>query len=179
MASNKFKVGDWVESIQEKWSAKVISINGLWLEVEDSDGFVYRVKEDDFILLNQNPGLYTDYLDPKFKTVEQKKKPAFKTKKKTVTFEIDLHFDAFNDFPSQTPSHQKLIKQIEYAKDIIAKTQGPAEIIFIHGIGQGILEKELVELFESLGLEYWDASYSRYKMGAKQVKILRSLKENL
>ena len=49
-------------------------------------------------------------------------------------------------------------------------------LVFIHGIGEGILKNELYKLFKKYPLEYYDASYQKYGQGATEVFIYQNKK---
>ena len=52
-----------------------------------------------------------------------------------------------------------------------AELQRLSKIIFIHGIGNGVLKSELRRKLQSMGYEFYDASLSRYGFGATAVVI--------
>lgn len=62
-------------------------------------------------------------------------------------------------------------KELELAID--KKQQ---KIIFIHGRGEGVLKKELRILCSKYPVEYHDASYTEYGMGATEVLIFQNKK---
>ena len=47
--------------------------------------------------------------------------------------------------------------------------KGVPSIVFIHGVGEGVLKAELETLFSRYDLSYQDADYMRYGMGATEV----------
>lgn len=49
------------------------------------------------------------------------------------------------------------------------------KIVFIHGVGEGILKEELGYLFRKYeGIDWYDADYQKYGMGATEVYIRQS-----
>ena len=70
--------------------------------------------------------------------------------------------------------HDKLLLQLSTAKIKIddAIKNKYSKIIFIHGVGKGVLKNELIKLFDSYSnIEYYDASYMEYGYGATEIKI--------
>ena len=49
------------------------------------------------------------------------------------------------------------------------------KVVFIHGVGEGVLREELYSLFRRYdNLRYYDADYSQYGMGATEVYIFQN-----
>ncbi|GAL71031.1 putative DNA mismatch repair protein [Jejuia pallidilutea] len=48
-------------------------------------------------------------------------------------------------------------------------------IVFIHGVGEGVLREELETLFRRYdNLKYYDANYQKYGLGATEVYIYQN-----
>jgi hypothetical protein len=74
-------------------------------------------------------------------------------------------------------NHEMLNLQLETAKWHLeaAIKQRIQRIIFIHGVGEGVLKIELEYLFNRYdGIKYYDANYQKYGQGATEVYILQS-----
>ncbi|NUM51798.1 MAG: Smr/MutS family protein [Flavobacteriales bacterium] len=97
-------------------------------------------------------------------------------KKKGELFaEIDLHLEELVEFQTHLSPHEKLQLQINHFKKCIeeAKEVKIRKLIFIHGVGQGVLRTELRKMLEEqTGISYKDASFKNYGMGATEVLIL-------
>ncbi len=90
------------------------------------------------------------------------------------TAEIDLHIGELVEDYYLLENDQMLKIQIEYARKCLneAIIQGLSKIIFIHGVGQGVLKSELIkELNKYQNIHYFDASMSKYGVGATEVYI--------
>ena len=60
-----------------------------------------------------------------------------------------------------------ITNSISHAKKSRIKT-----IIFIHGVGQGVLKKELISILKNTGnLSWYDASFQKYGVGATEVTL--------
>jgi len=45
------------------------------------------------------------------------------------------------------------------------------KVVFIHGVGEGVLKTELEYLFGRYNVKYYDADYQKYGLGATEVYI--------
>ena len=49
------------------------------------------------------------------------------------------------------------------------------KVVFIHGVGEGILKEELHDLFKKYeNIKYYDAEYQKYGLGATEVYIFQN-----
>ncbi len=91
--------------------------------------------------------------------------------------EIDLHIVELTDNTINMTNADMLTMQMDYVKRCLeeARRQRISKLIFIHGVGNGTLKQALLKMFKKTeGLEYFDAPYARYGMGATEVKLYRS-----
>lgn len=97
-------------------------------------------------------------------------------KKKGEFFaEIDLHLEELVKYQTHLSPHEKLQLQINHFKKCIeeAKEIKIRKLVFIHGVGQGVLRTALRKMLEEqTGISYRDASFKNYGMGATEVLIL-------
>lgn len=86
--------------------------------------------------------------------------------------EVDLHIgELIADF-SQLSNVQIIGIQMDYMKKCFdqAAIEKLKKIIFIHGIGNGTLKNEILRyLRQATDIDFYDASYARYGMGATEV----------
>lgn len=90
------------------------------------------------------------------------------------TAEIDLHIGELVEDYYLLENEQMLKIQLEYARKCLneAIIQGLSKVIFIHGVGQGVLKSELLrELNKYQNIHYFDASMAKYGVGATEVYI--------
>ena len=73
---------------------------------------------------------------------------------------------------------EMLSLQLETAKRKIeyAISKRISKIIFIHGVGEGVLKSELHYLFGRYPVRFYDASYKKYGLGATEVYIYQNSK---
>jgi len=91
--------------------------------------------------------------------------------------EVDLHILELTDNTINMTNADMLNMQLDYVRRCLeeAGRQHVNKLIFIHGVGNGTLKQALVKLLKNTtGLEYFDAPYARYGMGATEVKLFHS-----
>lgn len=108
-------------------------------------------------------------------------------KKKTESFldkhkvddkiaEVDLHIGELVENFANLSNADMLNIQMEYVKKCMdqAMSERLSKIIFIHGVGNGTLKNEILRLLRrTSGVEYYDAPYARYGLGATEVSFYR------
>jgi len=90
---------------------------------------------------------------------------------------IDLHVNQLVKNTREMENQDILNLQLETAKRHLeaAILQRRQRIIFIHGLGAGILKIELEYLFKRYDkLKYYDANYQEFGQGATEVYIFQS-----
>ncbi len=114
----------------------------------------------------------------KVKNQEHKKAPSFLDKHNLEykVAEVDLHIHKLvDDFTGLEPGDLLGI-QMDYFRKCLeqAEREKYLKIIFIHGMGEGTLKNEILKhLQKTDGVQYYDASYSRYGRGATEVRFYR------
>lgn len=92
--------------------------------------------------------------------------------------EVDLHIHELVEDPANLEKSEIL----EFQKSYIAKCMegallhGFLKVIFIHGIGNGVLKNVLTEMLKNYkGIEFFDAPMAKYGVGAIEVRIPHNL----
>ncbi|WP_367186917.1 Smr/MutS family protein [Maribacter confluentis] len=91
--------------------------------------------------------------------------------------EVDLHINQLVKNPKQLDNYAILNLQLETAKRQLdfAIAKRIQKIVFIHGVGEGILKEELRYLFNKYGnIKYYDAEYQKYGLGATEVYVYQN-----
>jgi dsDNA-specific endonuclease/ATPase MutS2 len=117
-----------------------------------------------------------NYKEIQFQNIDEKKKNKFKINKqrKDITV-VDLHIDKLIKFQRNLKKYEILSFQLKIAKKKLdlAILNGAKRIIFIHGVGQGILKFELEKILRLYNnLEFYPANFKEYGYGATEVSIL-------
>ena len=177
-----FEIGNKVAVIDDKIEGVVIDIVEEEVCIKDSDGLKYRYYKSDLIKIDDK----TTGLDSKFNLSglnwkekdrqNRKKRKLFVKSKNEVVLEIDLHIEKLIHSNKEIKKIDILDYQIQIAREKIEYCikKRINKIVFIHGIGEGILKSELYFLLDCYPVEYYDASYQKYGLGATEVYIYQN-----
>jgi hypothetical protein len=86
--------------------------------------------------------------------------------------EVDLHIGELTDDTRKLSNVDMLKMQMAYFEKCMehAGIEKLSKIIFIHGVGNGTLKNEILRfLRQTEGIDFYDAPYARYGMGATEV----------
>ena len=171
----KYRIGDRVEVLDEPISGKVVSIEGDSVSIETEDGFLMEFSADGLIpTINEkfikNRDLFKNY---QAKDLPKRKKKTKQSSNKTV-LEVDLHIHKLLPTSKGLTKHDILNYQIDTARKQLefAISKKITKLVFIHGVGEGVLKMELNSLINRYsGIEHYDASYGKYGLGATELRI--------
>lgn len=176
----KLKSGDKVlvkDSVIKGVVSKVLD-NTVF--VLDEDGFELPYKTEQLILVKVEQSEMSKFSDINNKMLRQKelfiekrKTSAKKSKQEKygVVMEVDLHIEKLVKSKSGMTNGDILNKQLDTALhkvNFAIKNRIP-KIVFIHGVGEGVLKDGLYSIFNRYSLKYEEASYQRYGLGATEV----------
>lgn len=91
--------------------------------------------------------------------------------------EVDLHIGELVDNFTNLENSDMLNLQMNYFRKCLqqAEKEKLSKVIFIHGIGNGKLKTEISKTLQGIkGIDYYDAPYARYGMGATEVNLYRN-----
>ncbi|MFW5755963.1 MAG: DUF2027 domain-containing protein [Tangfeifania sp.] len=142
----------------------------------DHNAMVFQITEN---LLNTEIDKLTD--DDFQKVVKAKEqKPAEKKpqrRRDDEIIEVDLHINELLDNPAGLSNKEILDIQLDKVKSEMhsAIRSQAKRIVFIHGVGQGVLKQEVARLLKSKFPKYGfqDASFKEYGYGATMVMLRR------
>lgn len=175
-----FKVGDHVAALDDDISGVVKEVKKEQILVETSDGFVMTFFVNELIKIDNsstldvfNSGMT---LDSVLKEKELPKKRSFvkekRSRKDEFVLEIDLHIEKLVPSKRGMSNYDILTIQMETAKrqmEFAIKNRIP-RIVFIHGVGEGVLKAELDFLLGRYdNVVFQDADYQKYGLGATAV----------
>ena len=129
------------------------------------------------ILTTELDKLTAEDLQEVVNTKEKEAEPKVVAKKNPVEIlEVDLHINQLLDDSRGLSNKEMLDLQIERAEREMksAIKSNVKKIVFIHGLGQGVLKQEIAKLLKNKFPKYYfhDASFKEYGFGATMV-ILR------
>lgn len=176
-----FNIGDKVETIDDIISGTILKIDGSKITIEDTDGFVLSYLEKELMKVGGDIRV-TNYEVAKIKsekeTPKKRKNVVLKAKERNAPkMEVDLHVHKLVKNSGNMSSYEKLNLQLETAKRQLefAMRKRIQKVVFIHGVGEGVLKEELGYLFRRYeNLKYYDADYQKYGMGATEVYIYQN-----
>ncbi|WP_019038211.1 Smr/MutS family protein [Psychroflexus tropicus] len=181
MSSKSFEIGDKVELLDDDVSGHVTLVERDGITFETSDGFEMKVPSNLLVKIKGN--LDIDFQDDNLlqkvnSDLNPKRKgPSPKPKRQQPAMEVDLHIHNLVDKTSHLSNYEMLNLQLEHSRRKIdfAIEKRIKRIVFIHGVGQGVLKAELQTLFRRYDqIESYDADYQKYGLGATEIYIYDS-----
>ncbi len=176
----KFKIGDRVEVLDEPIHGKVIEIDGDEITLETDDGFPMHFTTKQLVISGNDIKVsnYEAHLMKEHKEIPKRKKAkATKPKERnTPKMEVDLHIHQLTPSTKGMTNFDMLNLQLETAKRQLefAIRKRIQRVVFIHGVGEGVLKEELKYLFKKYPLDFYDADYQKYGLGATEVDIYQN-----
>lgn len=181
MSNTKFKIGDKVEVLDENITGYVDDLVGETVIVITEDGFPLSYQADELLLKKEGIKVsnYEASMVKKDKDHPIKKRTSTpKPKQRNAPkMEVDLHVHQLVKSTRGMSNFDIVNLQLDTAKRQLefAIQKRIQKIVFIHGVGEGILKEELGYLFRKYeGIDWYDADYQKYGMGATEVYIRQS-----
>lgn len=183
-----FKVGDKVLVIDEAISGQVSKIVSNTIFVLTDDGFELEFQPHELLIQNETTPIKSRLFSGKSVTeiISEKehitKHTSIKIKPKErnqPTMEVDLHIHQLTDRDRHMTNYEMLNLQLQTAKRQLefAMNKRIQKMVFIHGVGEGVLKAELETLFGRYeNVKYYDADYQKYGLGATEVYIFQNVK---
>jgi hypothetical protein len=182
-----FNIGDRVSVIDDAVDGVVVSCNNNQITIETTDKFMMTYFVNELIKINN-----TNELD-NFNRSDSlvKKENDFQLSKKQIELhkklekvergvpEFDLHIEKLVKNKNGLTNFDILTIQLETAKrhiEFSIKNRIP-KIVFIHGVGEGVLKSELDYLLKNYEqILFQDANYQKYGLGATEVIFKQNVK---
>ncbi|WP_298505941.1 Smr/MutS family protein [uncultured Maribacter sp.] len=177
-----FKVGDIVETIDDVISGTILSIDGPKITMEDTNGFVISFLASEVMKVGEDIKV-SNFEVAQIKSEKEipKRRKIINTKPKernAPKMEVDLHIHKLTRNSGNMTSYEKLNLQLETAKRQLefAMRKRIQKVVFIHGVGEGVLKEELGYLFRRYdNLKHYEADYQKYGMGATEVYFFQNI----
>lgn len=182
--SNKFKKGDKVSVLDDNITGVVDEVSPTQISVLTEDDFILQFSPHELIKLD-NEKLTISSQEVQNSVAEketQKRKQPTKTKRKEKEIppmEVDLHIHQLVSKTKGLTNHDMLTLQLETARRQLefAIRKRIQKVVFIHGVGEGVLRTELEYLFGRYdNITFYDANYQKYGIGATEVYIYQNAK---
>ncbi|ARV13653.1 Smr/MutS family protein [Polaribacter sp. SA4-12] len=176
------EIGNKVAVLDDVLKGKVININGDEISVETTDGMIFKFNSSELVKVDIEQHELSKYSDINNSLLKDKisqnppKKSLFKKEKKEVILEVDLHINKLVKSTRNMDNYDILNIQLDTAKNKVefAISKRISKIVFIHGVGEGVLKSELQRLLNKYPIKYYDASYKKYGLGATEVYVFQN-----
>ena len=183
--SKNFKIGDKVTVLDDAMDGKVLKIDGSKITIESNDGFELNFEDKELILIGKSEMNFNVPQQSIAEIIKQKEIPparSFVKEKKLKEIpapEFDLHIEKLVKNFRGMSNYEILTLQSETAKRHLefAIAKRIPKIVFIHGVGEGVLKSELdFMLGRYENIDFKDANYQKYGLGATEVYIKQQQK---
>lgn len=178
-----FNTGDEVTVLDDSFNGRVKGYKNGRVVIETNEGFELNFEEKELVKIS-GPGeelksLFASHsLSTVLKEKELPKKRSFvkekRSKKDDFVLEVDLHIEKLVPNKRGMSNYDILTLQADTAKrqlDFAIRNRMP-KVVFIHGVGEGVLKAELDFLFGRYdNITFRDADYQKYGLGATEVYI--------
>jgi hypothetical protein len=182
----KFKIGDKIEVLDDALKGRVINIKGETVSIETTEGFSLDFHESELVktdneqnrLISTSNIEITDILKEKQSSKKNKSMRLKPKERSAPAMEVDLHIEKLVNSHRGMSNYDILNLQMETAKRQIefAGRKRIQKIVFIHGVGEGVLKAELDFLLGRYdNLKFYDADYQKYGVGATEVYFFQNL----
>lgn len=179
------KIGDKVEVLDDVLSGTITAINGNKVTIETDEGFDLDFNANELVKtgsksINQDAFKLANINEILSEKTEKKRRNTQKIKPKEryqPKLEVDLHLHKLIDNERGMSNFDKLNLQLDTARRQLefAIKKRIQKVVFIHGIGEGVLKMELETLFSRYdNIKYYDADYKKYGLGATEVYIYQN-----
>src|SRR5690554_1984305 len=180
------KIYDKVLVLDDAISGEVIGVNGKQITIKTSDDFEMDFLETELVVidgsLSRNEMSWMNLsavLSEKEQHKPSKSKRVKPKERIQAAMEVDLHIHQLVPKSKYLSNFEILTIQTETAKRQLefAISKRIQRVVFIHGVGEGVLRTELEYLFGRYdNLKFYDADYQKYGRGATEVYIYQNVK---
>jgi len=180
---NLIQVGDRVAVLDDTIKGIVTTINGNDVILEDTNGFAFTYTILELVVIKEDQKEFSKYIDIQHDALIEKehanrRKLSVKNPKKGMQppLEVDLHIHQLTKSTKGMTNHDMLTLQINTARRQLefAIRKKIQRVVFIHGIGEGVLQKEIEFLLGRYHVEVQPASFQKYGFGATEVYIYQN-----
>ncbi|MDX1364663.1 Smr/MutS family protein [Arenibacter latericius] len=179
----KFKVGDKVEAIDDIVRGEIVGIQGKEITVESTEGFLLKFVTEELMPSPEDGEIaVSNYEVAQIKAEKEipkrRYRPVAKPKERNAPkMEVDLHIEKLTRASKGMSNFEILNLQMDTAKRQMefAIRKRIQKVVFIHGVGEGVLKEELYFLFRRYeNVKFYDADYQKYGSGATEVYFLQN-----
>lgn len=177
---SEFKKGDRVLVLDDDFGGVVAFAKAEQISILTDDGIEITYHPSELI---HDKRFKVERVEVKEETTIQKGKKRQVSRKKAKEIpavEVDLHIHQLVKSERGMDAYDKLNTQMDTARYKLewARKERIPKLVFIHGVGEGVLKKELEYLFQRYNdVTYYDADFQKYGRGATEVYIFQNPKK--
>jgi dsDNA-specific endonuclease/ATPase MutS2 len=179
------KIGDRVSVVDDVLSGIVVEMGEDGVTVETDDGFRLQFEVAELVVENKKLSgrelLTRDVSEiiSEKKSKTKRKTPRLKPKERSrPPMVVDLHIEKLTKQHSRMSNYDMLTLQLDTAERQLkfALSKKMQRVVFVHGVGEGVLKAELETLFRRYDtvLKYYEADPREYGRGATEVYIFQN-----
>jgi len=180
---SKFEIGDRVSVLDEDITGHVTRIDSETVSIETSEGFEMQFTVAEIVKESPLEGSVFGNIEVS-SVIREKEQPSkrkairVKPKERNLPMmEVDLHIHQITTSNRNMTNHDILTLQLDTARhklDYAIKNK-IQKIVFIHGVGEGVLKMELEYLFGRYdNIKFYAADYQKYGLGATEVYVYQN-----
>ena len=176
-----YKVGDFVMAIDDDVQGKVIEVSASGVLIESQEGFEISYQPNELVLdksKQESLDFSSNFSKLATENTSFKKRPKNtkpqKRQKEVPPMEVDLHIHKLVKKSKGLSNFDMLNIQLDTAKRQLdfAMSKRIQRVVFIHGVGQGVLRAELEYLFRGYeNIQISEGDYRKYGVGAMEIYI--------
>ena len=156
---NNLKIGDKIKFLKSNDFGTIVNIiSERKIQVEDSSLFLTVVNVKDIVKFDDHTDTVQAYGDVMFSKESKENTSVKKMSRQNLNeVKIDLHIENLsNDFLAMT-NFEIVQIQLKKCEDALIKAinSNAQKLIIVHGIGEGVLKKEVHNLLSSFELRYF------------------------
>lgn len=183
------KKGDKVLVLDEDQQGVVQKVETGRITIETPEGFLLFYQEKELLKVDNLEQKIIEKASTKGSIIasqEQKVGPVKRSfvkekrsKNKDFIMEVDLHIEKLTKNYARMEKYDMLTLQLDTARGQLewAIANRIPRIVFIHGVGEGVLKTELEYLFSRYPeVVAEDANYQKYGLGATQIYIKQNVR---
>lgn len=181
----KFEVNDKVEVLDDALKGRVVAVNGETISIETTEGFSLDFQESELVktsneqnrLISTSNVEMSDILREKQSPKKHNSQRIKPKERSAPPMEVDLHIEKLVNSHRGMSNYDILNLQMDTAKRQVefASRKRIQKIVFIHGVGEGVLKAELDFLLGRYdNLKFYDADYQKYGVGATEVYFFQN-----
>ena len=183
MERKNFEIGDRVAVLDDTITGRVIQTSRDQITIETTDGFPLNFMPSELVKVNNKDSIKISNMEVARIKVEKElpkrntSRPLKTKERYAPKMEVDLHIGQLVPSSKGLTNFDMLNLQLETAQRQLefAIRQRIQKVVFIHGVGEGVLKEELNYLFKRYeNVKYYDADYQKYGLGATEVYIFQN-----